>query len=245
MDLLYTRCKLQSTNVYGFLHPGQQGPPGFGIKGQKGESGQLGANGPPGPSGLRGPPGPTAGGVVYTRWGRTTCPSTAGTQLLYAGRAAGSHFNERGGGANRICLPEQPQYSTYTAGTQIGRAFLYGVEYLTAGTNDNGPLRSVHFHNAPCAVCYTFSRSIVVMIPARLSCPSSWTREYYGYLMAEWYGLHRTLFECVDRYPQSIPGSARQSPSARFNHVETKCNVGIPCPPYNAEKEITCVVCTK
>ena len=80
---------------------------------------------------------------MYTRWGRTTCPSTAGTQLLYAERAAGSHHNERGGGANRICLPEQPQYSTYTAGTQFGRALLYGVEYKTAGTNDNGPLRSI------------------------------------------------------------------------------------------------------
>ena len=75
-----------------------------GSKGQKGERGWQGA------SGLRGPPGPTTGGVVYTRWGRTTCPSTPGTQLLYAGRVAGSYFTERGGGANYIhtCLPEQP-----------------------------------------------------------------------------------------------------------------------------------------
>ena len=45
-------------------------------------------------NGLRGPPGSTGGGVVYTRWGRTTCPSTSGTQLLYAGRAAGSLFSQ-------------------------------------------------------------------------------------------------------------------------------------------------------
>ena len=241
-----TRCMLRcSYQCSLILHPGPQGPTGFGSKGQKGESGQLGANGPPGPSGLRGPPGPTAGGVVYTRWGRATCPSTAGTHLLYAGRAAGSQNNERGGGANRICLPEQPQYSTYTAGTQVGRAFLYGVEYQTAGANDNGPLRSVANHNAPCAVCYTFSRSIVVMIPARLSCPSSWTREYYGYLMANLNGHRRTMFECVDRNPQSIPGSIADTNGALFYHVEAKCNVGIPCPPYDAQKEVTCVVCTK
>ena len=144
---------------------------------------------------------------MYTRWGRTTCPSTAGTQLLYAGRAAGSAHTDRGGGANYICLPEQPRYSTYTAGTQAGRAHLYGAEYQTAGTNDNGPLSSVHDHNVPCAVCYASTRETVVMIPARLSCPSSWTREYYGYLMANWYGHRRTMFECVDRNPQSIPGS--------------------------------------
>ena len=55
---------------------------------------------------IPGPPGPTTGGVVYTRWGKTTCPSTSGTQLLYAGRAAGSHYTEKGGGANYLCLPD-------------------------------------------------------------------------------------------------------------------------------------------
>ena len=182
---------------------------------------------------------------MYTRWGRTTCPSTTGTQLLYAGRAAGSHYSEKGGGANYICLPEQPQYSTYTAGTQAGRAFLYGTEYETYLRNNSGPLRLVHDHNVPCAVCYASTRETVVMIPARLSCPSSWTREYYGYLMANWYGHRRTMFECVDRNPQSIPGSIANINGAYFYHVEAKCNVGIPCPPYDTQKEVTCVVCTK
>ena len=191
-----------------------------------------------------GPPGPTTGGVVYTRWGRTTCPSTSGTQLLYAGRAAGSWYNQRGGGANYLCLPEQPQYSTYTAGVQGGRAYLYGAEYQTRG-GDNGPLRSFHDHNVPCAVCYTSSRETIVMIPARLTCPSSWTREYYGYLMAEYHGHHRTTFECVDISPQSIPGSIASTDGALFYHTEVKCNHGIPCPPYDTQKEVTCVVCTK
>ena len=192
-----------------------------------------------GPSRLRGPPGPTSGGMVYARWGRTTCPSTPGTQLLYAGRAAGSHFTERGGGANYICLPEQPQYSTYTAGTQTGRAYLYGTEYQTRHGHDIGPLSSFGEHNVPCSVCYASTRGTMVMIPALLSCPSSWTREYYGYLMAEWYRHYRRRFECVDRYPQSVPGSAANTEGALFHHVEARCN-GIPCPPYNAHKEITC-----
>ena len=119
-----------------------------------------------------------------TRWGRTTCSNTSGAELLYAGRAAGSFWTEQGGGANYLCLPEQPENSTYTAGSQGGRAYLYGAEYQTGGGVDNGPFQSVYQHNVPCAVCYAPTREAVVMIPAQLTCPSSWTREYYGYLMA-------------------------------------------------------------
>ena len=81
--------------------------------------------------------------MVYTRWGRTTYPNTTGTEVLYAGRAAGSFYNEKEGGANYLCLPEQPQYSTYTAGVQGGRAYLYGTEYET-GSGDIGPLHSLN-----------------------------------------------------------------------------------------------------
>ena len=194
-----------------------------------------------------GPPGPSTGGVVYTRWGRTTCPSTSGTQLLYAGRTAGSDFRERGGAANYICLPEQPQYSTYTAGAQSWRAYLYGAEYETGLTEPGeiGPLRSFNDHNVPCAVCYTSTRETVLMIPARITCPSSWTREYYGYLMAERSAHYRTMFECVDRNPQSISGSIANTDGVLFYHTEVKCSRGIPCPPYDAQKEVMCVVCTK
>ena len=146
---------------------------------------------------------------MYTRWGRTTCPNTTGTQLLYAGRAAGSLYSQQGGGANYLCLPEQPQYSNYTAGVQTGRVYLYGAEYQTGSPHptENGPLNSVSQHNVPCAVCYTSTRETVVMIPARLTCPSFWTREYYGYMMTNLYHS-RTMFECVDHSPESVPGLA-------------------------------------
>ena len=81
------------------------------------------------------------------------------------------------------------------------------------------------------------------MIPARLTCPSSWTREYYGYLMTERSSHHRTMFECVDQNPESVPGSVANRDGASFYHTEVKCN-GIPCPPYDTQKEVTCVVCT-
>ena len=71
---------------------GATGTPGRdGADGMKEDPGIIG---PPGP---QGPPGPFNGGLVYTRWGRTTCPSTSGTQLVCEGRAAGSRWNVKGG----------------------------------------------------------------------------------------------------------------------------------------------------
>ena len=206
------------------------------MTGQKGDTG-LGLVGPPGPAG---PPGPTAGGVVYTRWGRTTCPTTSGTQLVYAGRAAGGYWNQRGGGANYLCLPDNPNYLRYTNGVQGSRAYLYGAEY---DTYQSSPLSAVLNHNVPCAVCYASTRGTVMMIPGKTVCPSSWTREYYGYLMAERHLHHRSTFECVDQSPQSIPGSASSTDGALFQHVEARCH-GI-CPPYTDGRELTCTVCTK
>ena len=88
---------------------------------------------------------------------------------MYAGGAAGSHYTHRGGGTNYLCLPEQPRYSNYTAGTQVGRAYFYGAEYQTGrGVGFDGPLSAINDHNVPCAVCYTSTRETVVMIPARV-----------------------------------------------------------------------------
>ena len=212
--------------------------------------GQTGLTGQKGDTGPAGPPGPTAGGVtaggvtaggaVYTRWGRTTCPNITGTQLVYAGRAAGSWYSYSGGGANYLCLPDDPNYLRYTNGTQGNRAYLYGAEY---DTYDSSPLSEVLNHNVPCAVCYASTRGTVMMMPGKTVCPSSWTREYYGYLMAEQHNHQRSTFECVDRNPQAIPGSASNADGALFHHVEADC-YGI-CPPYTDGRELTCTVCTK
>ena len=84
-----------------------------GKDGEDGERGEPGIRGPPGLQGLPGQPGlpgPSIAGTVYTRWGRTTCPNTPGTELVYAGRVGGSHPSASGGGANHLCLPENPDY---------------------------------------------------------------------------------------------------------------------------------------
>ena len=191
----------------------------------------------PGPQGS---PGPPIGGLVYTRWGRTTCPPTSGTQLVYEGRAAGSHHGHKGGGSDILCMPEDPEYLNYAPGTQT-ISHLYGVDYAI---NNGQPLDSVRLHNMPCAVCCG-NRSKVLMIPAKVNCPPQWQREYYGYLLGP-SSLHnyRASFICVDKDPEVVPGQAHNNPFSNDpHHVEATCD-GLPCPPYDPQKELTCVVCT-
>ena len=190
------------------------------------------------------PLGPTniTGGAVYTRWGRTVCPTTPGTELVYSGVAAGSYYGESGGGANYLCLPNDPQALLSRAGSQGLRAKLQGVDYATY--DSFSPLSNVFAQNVPCAVCYTSQRPTKLMIPAKPTCPSSWTLEYAGYLMGAHRTHNRVAFECVDKDPQSVPNTAGFSRAAEMFLTETNCN-GIPCHPYDRETELSCAVCTR
>ena len=223
--------------------PGIRGLPGIsGPKGAVGDKGSRGSPGLQGPQGNQGAQGPPTGGTVYTRWGRTNCSSDQQTELVYSGRAGGSHYNRHGGAANLICLPDDPEYSTYGSGTNDW-VLLRGAEYRAASGQ---PFRSDTDHNIPCAVCYASTRNTVLMIPAKLTCPTNWTTEYTGYLMAAYHSYNgRTLFECIDSTPQSVPGlDGYDTNNALYHHVEATCN-SLSCPPYDTEKEVTCVVCTR
>ena len=223
---------------------GPPGPPGIsGPQGPVGEKGSHGSPGLPGPQGEHGPQGPaTGGGTVYTRWGRTSCPMKQGTDLVYSGRAGGSYYNHHGGAANLLCLPDDPEYSRYASGVQ-GYSPLRGAEYRASSSQQ---LHNSKFgHNMPCAVCCTSTRSKLLVIPAKLTCATNWTTEYTGYLMAAYHRHNgRTLFECVDDQPESVPGLNEYDDSnALYYHVEATCN-SLRCPPYDSEKELTCAVCT-
>ena len=223
---------------------GIQGPPGLaGTPGRDGTNGKGGSKGNKGEPGPQGPPGPKNGGVVFTRWGRTTCPITNDTELLYKGKAAGSSFDQTGGGANYICLPDQPEFLSHTPGVHQYQSYVYGTEYQSY--DNSGPLAPFNDHNVPCVVCYVSTRVAYLMIPAKTTCPKTWAIEYQGYLMAEYNDNKRNVvYECVDKDPESIPGSAANTNGALFYHVRAKCN-GIFCPPYDSDKELACVVCTK
>ena len=208
------------------------------LRGRDGLPGRDGMKGPPGPQGKEGSAGPRCGGATYTRWGKSTCPEITGTQAVYTGITAGSHYTHSGGGANHLCMPKVPEYNLTNRASIDSHGLLYGAEY-------ESPIQGSNDHNVPCAVCHVSTRSAVLMIPGNTTCPENWTREYYGYLMSEFHGHKRSMYECVDRAMESLPGSYQNINGALFYHVEAECGVGLPCPPYIRANEINCVVCTK
>ena len=215
-----------------------------GRDGLPGRDGVQGSVGPPGTPGKQGLPGPRSGGAIYTRWGKSMCPQVEGTDMIYSGITGGTFYNQAGGGANYLCMPKDPEYSnTLRYRNSLGRerAFIQGTEYQS-------PLQGQHNHNAPCAVCHVSTRPTVLMIPAKASCPPTWTREYYGYLMSsnsQYNDRKRTMFECVDADQEALHGTQADTNGALFYHVEAACNTGLPCLPYISNKQLNCVVCTK
>jgi len=90
------------------------------------------------------------------------------------------------GGSNPQCLPLDPNFLTpISVGTQH-RVYIYGSEYYRYG-GSNSHVKRVHLNDVPCAVCHVSYRNAVYMVPPKYTCPTGWTSEYYGYLMAEYY----------------------------------------------------------
>ena len=188
---------------------------------------------------------PWGGGGTYIRWGRTSCPETPGTELVYQGRAAGSFYNHKGGGANYLCVTTEPQSGKFLPGDSSKHvSLLYGSEYQIR--LDGLPYsRQLHDQDVPCALCHMTTRGAVFMLPGRYECPSGWTQEYHGYLVTAHHDIsHRTMFECMDIEPEKVDGGHANHDGALFYHVEPRCG-SLPCPPYDSTKEMTCVVCSK
>ena len=55
----------------------------------------------------------------------------------------------------------------------------------------------------------------------------------------------RTMYVCVDKDAQALPGLGADNNAALMYHTSGDCNYGIPCPPYENVKDLACVVCTK
>ena len=158
------------------------------------------------------------------------------------GFVGGSYYGHTGGGGEYICLPNNPKYDKYKDGFQSD-SYVYGTEYQFSSYN---PFQnSLHDHDVPCAVCYVQSRATQLMIPARNDCPSGWTVEYHGYLMADQSAhKHSTNFICIDGEAEFVHGNHSNQNGALLYLVEGFCG-SLPCLPYVAGRELTCAVCTK
>lgn len=161
---------------------------------------------------------------------------------LFTGYAGGSHYTDKGGAANYVCLTRNPIYEKYLAGKQDYRSRIYGAEY-ESGNHGIYP-RIVHNHEVPCAVCHVNKRAAQIMIPGRNVCPKEWTREYKGYLMAEKHDYHRSMYTCMDGNPDYSPETHRNIDGALFLFVEAVCG-SLLCKQYIEGHELTCAVCTR
>ena len=92
----------------------------------------------------------------------------------------------------------------------------------------------IHNHNVPCAVCAVSICETVLMIPAKTSCPTSWTREYYGYLIITMDMQDPCIHALID-----IKSSFQiiMLMHCSTQHIEASCT-GMPCPPYDSQKEV-------
>lgn len=83
------------------------------------------------------------------------------------------------------------------------------------------------------------------MIPGRKTCIGEWTREYHGVLMSSKHTEKSGKdFICVDYDAEADRGGARSDGGGYLWPVEALCGA-LPCPPYEAYKELTCVVCSR
>eukprot|EP00058_Branchiostoma_floridae_P013337 XP_002598825.1 hypothetical protein BRAFLDRAFT_74498 [Branchiostoma floridae] len=202
-----------------------RGPPGRdGRDGAPGQAGAAGRDGQPGPQGPMGPRG---------NIGPQEVPCTS------AGEGPPVRLTW-----TRHSFTTNPQWRAFTAGNQGYGAYMYGAEYQLSTANSPFQGASLLDHDVPCAVCHVASRGSKLMIPARLSCPSGWTREYKGYLMTAGYTQYRSEFVCMDGEPETRPGGHGNHNGALFYLVEASCG-SLPCPNYVQGRELTCVVCTK
>ena len=174
---------------------------------------------------------------VFTNWGRKSCPDP--TEQLYKGYAAASYYGHQGSGANMVCLTAQPRYHQYNDGDHNG-ALLYGVVYAL-NLPSYGHISS---HRVPCSVCLTHTAS-TLMVPGRSDCPSDWTAQYSGYLVAAYYSHNSKLnWECLNGNSESGGSS---SSNTYLYQTEIECG-SIKCrnqeDRYVQDRELTCALCS-
>lgn len=168
--------------------------------------------------------------------------------FVYIGVVGGSRYTANSGGVGYLCLPQNPQWLKFNYSASWV-SWMASVEYIV---EDYGILpNNLHGKRAVCARCYTESRPAVMMIPARTSCDAGWTREYYGYLMANQETAYRnpSNYACVHNTPLSYEHSCRNY-GGGLEFVNADCDGRATIDEcehgqYVNNRQLTCVVCTR
>ena len=174
--------------------------------------------------------------------------------MLFKGHTAGPSPHGGGSAANFLCLHSHPEWGTVFNGHQFTTGSIwgasYGLVYTGSGKNpvfssENNGGNALSMQPAPCAICEVPGRTQSIMIPARINCPTGWTKEYSGYLTGELARNNRlrSFAICVDQAPEITTGSAAAWNSI-LHPMDVQCGT-LPCGTFPSGKELTCVVCTK
>ena len=115
-------------------------------------------------------------GVVYTRWGDSTCPSNS-SKTIYSGTLSSSISG------SYLCLPNDQNQGTRK-------------NTSSPGNDNNTSSITLYLSEVPCSVCLSVKQRTLLTVPAKELCPPQWTREYYGYLMAG--SSEDKDYHCVD-----------------------------------------------
>ena len=168
---------------------------------------------------------------------------------------AGPDRRAPGGGPNVQCLPSYPEYST-SSNLTAQFSDLMNVRYWPYP-------KPLDLHLIPCAVCETNQRVTKLMIPAKTRCPSDdWVLEYQGILNSAASQLpngqlipdtdiqHKLLYECIDSEMESFNGrTLTNNFTPYYTPVKARCTgegaLVNSCPPYQSDKPLSCVVCSK
>lgn len=160
--------------------------------------------------------------------------------LPITGFAASGFYDAKAASTDTLCLPHDPDAAPVGLPFSDAYGRIYGSEYefnfKNIAVNDD----------VPCAVCYT-TQAVSIMIPAKTSCPSSWTKQYAGFLTSGGYytDQYGNEYLCIDGDPEYLTdGARRHNENGRlFYPVHSVCG-SLPCPPYKDSQNLGCVVCT-
>ena len=132
-----------------------------------------------------------------------------------------------------MCLTTEPEYDDVPKPSY--QSFVYGTEYEYIGSH--------HDENVPCSVCRA-PQSTTIMVPGTLTCPENWTPQYTGHLVAGYFNhVSATEYLCLDASPEDLDGGEKDDNGKLLYYTVTKCG-SLHCPPYIADKVVTCVVCS-
>ena len=118
---------------------------------------------------------------------------------------------------------------------------MYGAIY------DNGDLspRAKNGDDLPCSVSRSTVGSSVLMIPGKFSCYDGWTLQYHGDLVAGHHGhIAASQYICLDEHSETLRTGYRNDNGKLFHPLKAVCGA-LACPPYQENRYLTCVVCTK